>query len=107
MKKGTTNNKNGAPYSWETFRAKLKKYANSITELKEIDISKVHWKDAIAIKQILRAYEDDNQVAVNWVSERSDGKVKEVVETTNKTELKMDLTEYKKIRKKVIKGDDV
>lgn len=112
LKKGQTNNPNGAPNAWETFSFKLKKYNILTTEqLYAIDLSKIPVKDVIVINQIKKAIQEENQTVISWISERDDGKVKDQIELTGENgdpiNLTMSLEELRRKRNRILKKDDV
>jgi hypothetical protein len=107
FKKGESGNPKGGIPKFQTFSWIINKYGiESIGKLQNIDTSKIPVKEALVIKQILAAYKDDDLKVVEWLANRADGAPKQTINTSNTT-YKLNKKEYAKIRKDMIKEDDV
>lgn len=84
LHKGQTNNPNGPPNAWETFKAKFNKYGDmALGELQNIDLTAIKAKDAAVIKVIKEWLEKDNISAIKEWMNRSEGMPTQTVEQTN------------------------
>ena len=80
-----TNSGSCHPGKLNTWSWVARKYsARSIKDLKAIDLEKIPSKDAITIKQILKAYEDDDIRSVQFIAHTEDGTPRQTVETDNR-----------------------
>ena len=85
LHKGQTNNPNGQPHVWETFKAIIQRYSiKTIDDLKALNPDELPYKEGLTIKKMIKAWEDDNEA--ERVINRVDGTPTAFVENTVKTD---------------------